>query len=87
MVVVELTRWPTATRPPAGRVIEILGAIDEPGVDTRIIIRKHGLPDAHGDEALAEAQRIGGAVRDRDLEGRSDFRPHHDRDDRRRARP
>jgi ribonuclease R len=26
MVVVELTRWPTATRPPLGRVIEVLGA-------------------------------------------------------------
>jgi ribonuclease R len=75
MVVIELTRWPTATRPPAGRIIEILGAIDEPGVDTRIIIRKHGLPDAHGDDALAEAGRIGGAVRERDLEGRTDFRP------------
>src|SRR5262249_37848176 len=74
-VVVELTRWPTATRPPAGRIVEILGGLDEPGVDTRIIIRKHGLPDAHGDEAIAEARRLGGAVRDRDVEGRTDFRP------------
>ena len=59
MVVVELTRWPTATRPPAGRVLEVLGTIDTPGVDTTIIIRKHNLPDAHGEEAIAEAQRLG----------------------------
>ena len=33
MVVVEITRWPTPTRGPLGRVREVLGDIDEPGVD------------------------------------------------------
>ena len=74
MVVVELTRWPTATRPPLGHVVEVLGGLDEPGVDTRIIIRKHQLPDVHGDEAIAEARRLGGEVRPRDISGRTDFR-------------
>ncbi|MBK5296816.1 MAG: ribonuclease R [Vicinamibacteria bacterium] len=74
MVVVELTRWPTATRPPLGRVIEVLGPIDTPGVDTRIIIRKHSLPDVHGDEAIAEATALGTSVRPDDLDGRTDFR-------------
>ena len=74
MVVVELTRWPTATRPPLGHIVEVLGGLDEPGVDTRIIIRKHQLPDAHGDEAIAEARRLGGEVRPRDISGRKDFR-------------
>src|SRR5688572_7357590 len=45
MVVVEITRWPTATRGPAGRVVEVLGSIDDPGVDTKIIIRKFHIPD------------------------------------------
>jgi ribonuclease R len=75
MVVVELTRWPTATRPPLGRVIEVLGPLDAPGVDTRIIIRKHNLPDVHSEEALADARRLGDAVRPADLEERTDFRP------------
>jgi ribonuclease R len=74
MVVVELTRWPTATRPPAGRVIEVLGPIDRPGVDTQIIIRRHNIPDQHGDAAVEEAQRIGAAVRSKDRQGRTDFR-------------
>ncbi len=74
MVVVELTRWPTATRPPLGHIVEVLGGLDEPGVDTRIVIRKHQLPDAHGDEAIAEARRLGGEVRPRDISGRTDFR-------------
>ena len=74
MVTVELTRWPTATRGAIGRVAEVLGDIDAPGVDTEIIIRKHGIPDAHGADAVAEAVRFGGAVAERDVRGRTDFR-------------
>ena len=74
MVTVELTRWPTATRPPAGRVIEVLGPVDAPGVDTRIIIRKHNLPDAHSADAVAEAESLGSEVRHADIRGRTDVR-------------
>ena len=59
MVAVEITRWPTAARGPLGRIVEVLGDIDEPGVDTEIIIRKYGIPDEHGDEAVEEARRLG----------------------------
>src|SRR5918911_648476 len=74
MVVVELTRWPTATRGAIGRVAEVLGDINAPGVDTEIIVRKYGIPDAHSDEAITEAVRLGGQVSERDLRGRTDFR-------------
>jgi len=74
MVTVEVTRWPTPTRGPAGRIVEVLGDINDPGVDTEIILRKHGIPDEHGAEAVAEAKRIGTAVRDKDIAGRTDFR-------------
>ena len=74
MVLVEITRWPTATRGPVGRVIEVLGRIDEPGVDTQIIIHKHNIPDGHSEESVEQAQSLGGAVEERDLRGRTDFR-------------
>jgi ribonuclease R len=74
MVTVEITRWPTPTRGPAGKIVEILGDIDDPGVDTEIILRKHDIPDEHGHEAIAEARRIGTAVKEKDLAGRTDFR-------------
>jgi ribonuclease R len=74
MVTVEVTRWPTPTRGPAGRIVEVLGDIDDPGVDTEIILRKHDIPDEHGSEAIAEAKRIGGAVKPKDIAGRTDFR-------------
>src|SRR5215204_5905679 len=75
MVVAELTRWPSPTRPALGRIIEVLGPIDAPGVDTQIIIRKHNIPDVHGEEAIEEARRLGTVLRDRDLRDRTDFRP------------
>ena len=75
MVLVQITRWPTATRGPIGRVGEVLGKIDEPGVDTQIIIRKFNIPDAHSEESVEEAGRIGSAVKERDIRGRTDFRP------------
>jgi ribonuclease R len=75
MVVVEITRWPTPARGPAGRVTEVLGDIDEPGVDNEIIIRKYGIPDAHSPEAVEEARLIGTSVREKDLRDRTDFRP------------
>ena len=74
MVLVEITRWPSATRGPVGKVVEVLGRIDEPGVDTQIIIRKFGIPDSHSEEAIAEATRLGSVVKERDIKGRTDFR-------------
>jgi ribonuclease R len=74
MVLVEITRWPTAARGPVGRVVEVLGHVDEPGVDTQIIIRKHNIPDTHTEDAIQEARRLGTAVKERDVRDRTDFR-------------
>ncbi len=51
-------------RAPSAASPRCSGTIDDPGVDTRIIIRKYGLPDAHGAEAVAEARRMLGRRRD-----------------------
>ncbi len=84
MVVVEIIRWPTPARPARGRVVEVLGPIDAPGVDIKIVLRKHGIPDEHEPEASEEARRLALASRldpqggitlaDRDRTGRTDFR-------------
>src|SRR5215467_53251 len=74
MVTLQITQWPTATRPPAGRITEVLGSIDAPGVDTAVIIRKYNLPDEHSEAAIAEARRLGTVVRDKDIANRTDFR-------------
>jgi ribonuclease R len=74
MVTVEITRWPTPSRGPVGRIVEVLGGLDEPGVDTEIILRKHAIPDEHSHESIEEARRIGATVKERDIRGRTDFR-------------
>jgi ribonuclease R len=74
MVTVEITKWPTPARGPLGRVVEVLGGIDQPGVDTEIIIRKYGIVAGHGEAAIEEARRLGPAVKEKDLKGRTDFR-------------
>lgn len=74
MVTVEITRFPTPARGPAGRIVEVLGDINDPGVDTEIILRKYDIVDEHSEEAVDEAKRIGGAVKEKDIAGRTDFR-------------
>ncbi len=75
MVTAEITRSPTATRNPVGRVLAVLGSLDDPGVDVKVVMAKHGLPDAFPEEVEAEAAAMPDAVRDEDRVGRTDFRP------------
>jgi len=58
VVDVEITRWPTPTRSAVGRVIEVLGAPDDFGVDVEIMIRKHQLPRIFPEKVLAEARAV-----------------------------
>ena len=58
VVDVEITAWPTPTRPPVGRVIEVLGDQDDFGVDVEMMIRKHQLPRIFPDKVLAEARSV-----------------------------
>jgi ribonuclease R len=73
VVDVEITSWPTPTRPPIGRVIEVLGSPDDFGVDVEMMIRKHQLPRIFPDAVLADARRV--AHFDQDTAARrADFR-------------
>ncbi len=74
LVAAAVERWPGGGRGPVGRVLEVIGRLDEPGVDTALVIRKYRLPDAHDPAAAAEAARLGGEVAPPDLAGRTDFR-------------
>jgi len=54
----EITSWPTPTRPPIGRVIEVLGDPDDFGVDVEMMIRKHQLPRMFPEKVLAQARAV-----------------------------
>ncbi len=73
VVDVEITGWPTATRPAVGRVVEVLGHPDDFGVDVEMMVRKHQLPRIFPENVLAEARSV--AVPDAaEIERREDFR-------------
>jgi len=74
MVSAEMTRPPTATRNPSGRVLEVLGRLEDPGVDLKVVMAKHGLPDAFPPEVEAEASLVPMEVSREDLRDRADFR-------------
>ncbi|ACV57791.1 ribonuclease R [Alicyclobacillus acidocaldarius subsp. acidocaldarius DSM 446] len=74
VVVVELTSYPTATHGPVGRVVEVLGYPDEPGVDILAIVRKYNLPEAFPEDVLADAERIPLEIDPAEIARRKDFR-------------
>jgi len=74
MVLAEITRPPTATRNPSGRVLQVLGRLEDPGTDLKVITAKYALPDAFPPEVEAEAERVPRAVSPADVAGRTDFR-------------
>jgi ribonuclease R len=73
VVDVEITSWPTPTRPPIGRIIEVLGDPDHFGVDVEMMIRKHQLPRVFPDKVLAEARAVA-FLDDVEVNRRRDFR-------------
>jgi ribonuclease R len=73
VVVVELTEPPALFGQPVGRVKEVLGEIDDPGMEIEIAVRKYGVPHEFSDQALALARALPDAVRPSDKEGRIDL--------------
>lgn len=74
VVVVELTEPPALYGQPVGRVKEVLGEIDDPGMEIEIAVRKYGVPHEFSDSALAEARALPDTVRAADLRQRVDLR-------------
>src|SRR5215831_1858655 len=74
IVEVELTRYPSETRWPAGHIVSVIGFIDDPNVETNVIIKKFGSPTAFTEEIEAEAAALPDALTERDFAGRDDFR-------------
>lgn len=74
VVVVELTEPPALYGQPVGRVKEVLGEIDDPGMEIEIAVRKYGVPHEFSEAALAQARALPDHVRASDLRHRVDLR-------------
>ncbi len=73
-VVVELTDYGSEKKSPEGKVVEILGHINDPGVDIMSIVRGYELPMEFGERVLNQAERVAKDVSDADMAGRKDLR-------------
>jgi ribonuclease R len=74
MVTAEITKPPTATRNPIARVVEVLGCLTDSGVDLKVVMAKHGLPDAFPAVVEAEAEAVARAPGAAEISARTDFR-------------
>ncbi|WP_128896101.1 ribonuclease R [Longirhabdus pacifica] len=73
-VVVEIVKYAEGRSSAEGKIIEILGHKNDPGVDILSIIRKYQLPEQFPKEVLDEATAISESISEEDLVGRRDLR-------------
>jgi ribonuclease R len=74
VVRVEILEYPTKERHAVGRVAEVVGHGDEPGIETEVAMLAHGIPHDWPDEALAEARALPREVEESSKRGREDLR-------------
>lgn len=74
VVSVEIIDYPDSYRQAVGRVVEVLGEIDDPGMEIEIAVRKYGVPNEFSPAAMKEAAALPEEIREEDLEGRVDLR-------------
>ncbi|SAL66992.1 ribonuclease R [Caballeronia peredens] len=74
VVSVDLTDFPSRHSQPLGRVAEVIGDIDDPGMEIEIAVRKYGVPHEFSDAAIAQAAKLPDEVRPVDIRHRVDLR-------------
>jgi ribonuclease R len=74
VVSVELTEPPSMFSQPVGRVVEVLGEIDDPGMEIEIAVRKFEVPHRFSPETVAQAAALPDKVRPADIKHRIDLR-------------
>ncbi len=70
VVAIELTEPPSLYSQPMGRVTEVLGEIDDPGMEIEIAVRKYEVPHRFSPETLAQAAELPDKIRAIDRKGR-----------------
>ncbi|WPL81167.1 ribonuclease R [Bordetella hinzii] len=74
VVSVEIIEQPTRHTQPLGKVFEVLGEIDDPGMEIEIAVRKFDVPVEFSEAARKQAARLPDSVRKSDLKQRVDLR-------------
>ena len=73
-VVVEITKLPKADKSAEGKIIEIIGYIDQAGVDMLSLVKEYDLPYEFPEPVIKEAKRISKEIDEKDIVNRKDLR-------------
>ena len=73
-VVVELTSYGENGKKPEGKIVEIIGHLNDPGTDIMSIVKGYDLPVDFPDKVLRQAERVAKPVSEADMNGRKDLR-------------
>ena len=73
VVAIELTEPPSMFSQPVGRVAEVLGEIDDPGMEIEIAVRKYEVPHRFSSETVAQAAALALRLRPADRKNRIDL--------------
>jgi ribonuclease R len=74
VVVAQIVHYPTGRLNPVGKIIEVLGAPEDPAVQVKIMVYKYDLPYVFPPRVLREARKAPQAVSEADCQGRLDLR-------------
>ena len=74
VVTVEIVEQPSGYSQPIGRVVEVLGSIDDPGMEIEIAVRKFDVPHQFPEAVMQLAQALPAEVRRPAYKGRVDLR-------------
>ena len=73
-VVAKITKFPQGNRSAEGKIIEIIGHIDEAGVDMLSLVKEYNLPYEFPDDVIKEATEIKAEISKKDIPNRLDLR-------------
>ncbi len=73
-VVCEITDYGKNNRKPEGKITEILGHVNDPGVDIMSIVKGYELPVEFSEKIMRQAENVSNEVSETDMAGRRDLR-------------
>ncbi len=73
-VVCEITDYGKNNRKPEGKITEILGHVNDPGVDIMSIVKGYELPTEFSEKIMHQVERVANEVSEADMAGRRDLR-------------
>lgn len=73
-VLVQITKYPEKGKKAEGKIIEVLGNVNETGVDMLSLIKEHKLPSIFPEQVVEEAKKCGNRIEEQDIKNRIDLR-------------